>query len=236
MEMEASGKCSTWKWRLVKKRHQSLRMESASCASVTGLMGMIGLSSNKAGHSRHLRNIGKTGYSQILLTMRTVLDPNLFRAPWKLNVRVNYAVGDVVIADIFQCRWYTTAFGAFGGIVAMNSQGFNQNCTSEHGKHLKMLLLVEMEFSFIIFQMTGCDHTTFRNRHYPAANGIDAFMSLSNDQKIRIARKVADTCKGYAVMKAFETLTAATIELETTRCANDRVFHPSIASHSLRGI
>jgi hypothetical protein len=121
--------------------------------------------------------------------MATVLDPNLCRAPWKLNLKVNSAVGDVVIADIFQCRWYPTVSSAFGGIVAMNSQGVDQDCITEHGKHLKMLRLVEMELSFIIVQTTGCDHIAFRNRHYPAANGINMFASLSEDHKMRMARR-----------------------------------------------
>jgi hypothetical protein len=177
-----------------------------------------------------LGNVFILEYSQILLTTTTVLDPNLFRAPRRLNLKVNYGVGDVVTgtsftADLFQCLWYTTVSGAFGGIIAVNSQGLDPDWVAEHGKRLRMLRLVEIELSSIVFQMTGCDHISFRNRHYPAANVIDLdlldmFTLLSDDQKMRVARKVGDACKGNAAMKSFETLTPAMIELETARCTN----------------
>ena len=198
--------------------------EEGSCRRITAL---APYSDSAVCGGDSLGNIFVFEYASILLTTNANLDPALFKAKKRLQVKMNFHVGDIVTgvqftSDLFQCMWYTTIGGGFGGFIHYYSTGSQEEWTAEYNRHLKLLRAVEMEVSNVFFHLTRCDHIAYRNKLYPASNVIDFDMvelygCLSRERREKIAETLRSSFQGNATMKVYASLTPATIDFEVNR-------------------
>lgn len=197
--------------------------EEGSCRSITALA-PYGDSAVCGGDS--LGNIFVFEYASILLTTNADLDPTLFKAKRRLTVKMNFHVGDIVTgvqftSDIFQCMWYITIGGGFGGLILSTSSG-QDDWGADYNRHLKLLRAVEMEVSNVFFHLTRCDHIAYRNKLYPASNVIDFDMvelygRLSRERRDKIAERLRTVLQSVPAMKVYAALTPAAIDFEINR-------------------
>ncbi|OHT04312.1 hypothetical protein TRFO_28196 [Tritrichomonas foetus] len=168
-------------------------------------------------------------YPPIHLTADAVLDPTIFSAKRRITTRLNFFVGDTITgvqhtSDTFNCLWYSTVSGSLGGFISPQPNA-QKDWSNDFNRRIKLLKAVEVEVSRTYMQICGCDHVSFRNRLYPAANVIDmdmieVYTKLCEERKRKIAQKIAEIVKAKPIMKVYDSLTPADIEFEINKFRN----------------